>query len=79
MTQEQLQQRIRREAHFQVRSLLTEGYTFLFDYYTQKPFRGFAKLHHASNRNTICILFDNRGWCMRKNGFVIKNVVYSDK
>ncbi len=79
MTHEQLQARIRREAHSQVRSLLTEGYTFMFDYYSQRPFKGFAKLRHASNRNIIYVKFDYRGWSVFKNGKVIKNVNYADK
>lgn len=79
MTREQLQSKIRREAHFHVRSLLSEGYTFLFDYYSQRPFKGFAKLHHASNRNYIYVRFDDRGWSVTKNGRVVKSVIYADK
>lgn len=61
-----------REARSFARSLLDEGYLFVFEWTDEKHDSAFIKMKHRYNGNTIKITAQRNQWQARKNNRLIK-------
>lgn len=61
-----------RDARSFARSLLDEGYLYVFEWIDEKHYSAFIKMHHQYNGNTIKITARRDQWQAYKNNKLIK-------
>lgn len=63
-----------REAGAECASLLTEGYVMKVHHYDDKNKTAYSTLQHTTNGNIIHINATPAGYCITKNGTIVKHV-----